>query len=281
MDQLRNDDISQEESEKIKYELWSTPADADFTEAAPGRSIVAEGDSWFDYMPGFDILDHLKGTFHYEIFKVAEGGDSLENMVYGTEYGSNFSRKTPPIKTTLDAILEHKPRVFLFSGGGNDFAGPELEAFLNHKSAKLGSSLREQYVDYVFGQVVPKAYTDLIAAVRQAKPDIGIVFHGYGYPVPDGRSVKILGFRFSGPWLRPALTKKNYIEASEAKQIMVDLVDRFNVAIAAVANAHQNVRYIDLRSTISDGDWVNELHLKNSAYARVAAEFDAAIRLFM
>jgi hypothetical protein len=42
-----------------------------------------------------DVLDQLKREYGYDIFKVAEAGDTLENMVYGTDYGRNYSRQPP------------------------------------------------------------------------------------------------------------------------------------------------------------------------------------------
>ncbi len=35
------------------------------------------------------------------------------------------------------------------------------------------------------------------------------------------------------------------------------------------------IHYIDLRHVIERRDWENELHLRNSAYRRVAGEFDS------
>lgn len=149
--------LSYEEVQQEKYAIWSTPTMADFRLAPAQARLVAEGDSWFDYPVGLDILDFLRRDFDYEIFKAAEAGDSLENMVYGTEYKNNYTRKTPEIEFTLTAIRNFQPRVFLFSGGGNDIAGTELEAFLNHKDAGL-SLLRNEYVKYIFSVIAKKAY---------------------------------------------------------------------------------------------------------------------------
>ncbi len=57
-------------------------------------TVVAEGDSWFDYLPGKDVLDNLRGTHGYKIYKFADGGDTLENMVYGTENHAKLSSET-------------------------------------------------------------------------------------------------------------------------------------------------------------------------------------------
>jgi len=278
-EEIQREELTYDEVQRVKYELWSTPADTQFAEASSQR-IVAEGDSWFDYPVGLDILDHLKRDHGYDIYKVAEAGDSLENMVYGTEFASNFSRRTPPIETTLKAIRDHQPKVLLFSGGGNDIAGAELASYLNHKSSTL-DVLREDYVKYIFSTVARKAYTDLIRFVTAAKSDIQIISHGYGYATPDGRSVRIVGVRFAGPWLRPTLTGKNIVEARESRNVISTLIDRFNRMLQEIDDQNDNFHYIDLRPHISDDDWTNELHLYNEAYRRVAERFHEKIQQFM
>lgn len=170
-EELQREELTYEQGQRVKYELWSTTVDARFEEASTQQRIVAEGDSWFDYSVGLDILDHLKRDYRYDIFKVAEAGDTLENMVYGTEIGSNFSRRMPPIETTLSAIERYQPKVFLFSGGGNDIAGSELASYLNHKSSTL-PVLREDYLRYVFSTVAKRAYKDLIKFVTEANSQV-------------------------------------------------------------------------------------------------------------
>ncbi len=49
----------------------------------PGRAtIVAEGDSWFDY-PFDDVLRLLEDDYGYDIESVAHKGDKVESMAYG------------------------------------------------------------------------------------------------------------------------------------------------------------------------------------------------------
>jgi len=276
------DELTPEDVERLKYEIWSDERVMAFESVAMPRGIVAEGDSWFDYAPGIDILDHLTKLGH-AIAKVAEGGDSLENMVFGSKYDRRFARRTNPLNETIRLMKDEGAKVLLFSGGGNDIAGDELEAYLNHKDLNLGT-FRTPYVDYVFGTAIRATYEHLIRRVRtEVAADAQIVSHGYGWAIPDGRAVINLpwGYRFVGPWLRPALTKKNYVEANERREIIRTLVNRFNDTLASIADEPQfrdNFHYIDLRAIIQDDWWVNELHLKNSAYGRVAAEFDRIIR---
>ncbi len=229
--------LTDEEVQQLKYHLWTQQTTMALDATPVAQRLVAEGDSWFDYPVGLDVLDHLKG-FGYAIFKVADHGDTLENMVYGTEYKGNFSRQKPSIEQTLEAVVKYQLRVVLFSGGGNDLAGPELESLLNHADAQLQTLIRTEATAYLFGTVIPTAYRHFIRRVREKAPAAHIITHGYGNTIPDGRSVRKFGIRFAGPWLRPGLTKKNITDATKAREIMRELVKAFNDTLATIATAH-------------------------------------------
>ncbi len=269
---------SPEEIQKIKYELWSESFDIELESVAPEKRLVAEGDSWFDYPPGLDILDYLKKKYKYKIHKVAEHGDTLENMVYGTEIRKNFTRRQPPIFETLNAIRKHSPKVVLISGGGNDIAGNEIGSFLNHKDSGL-PLLREDYTRYVIFSVFKKAYEHFMTEVWKIDDDMKIISHGYGHAIPDGRAViNLFDLRFIGPWLRPTLAGKNIINKDEAEGVIRKLIDLFNDMLAQLDNENQNFHYLDLRPIITELDWINELHLYNDAYEKVADVFHAKIQ---
>lgn len=89
--------------------------------------------------------------------------------------------------------------------------------------------MRTDYVNFVFGTITKRAYQHLIARVKaEVHPNAQVIAHGYGHAIPDGRAVKILFFRFAGPWLRPSLTAKGYVIAEERREIIRQLVNRFN-----------------------------------------------------
>jgi hypothetical protein len=54
----------------------------------------------------------------------------------------------------------------------------------------------------------------------------------------------------------------------------------FNEMLAEVEGKNPNFHYIDVRGIVTDADWVNELHVKSSCYARIADAFDVAIKKF-
>ena len=248
-------------------------------------TVVAEGDSWFDYKPAFigfgtkDLLGHLQTSGRINVYRVSKAGDTLENMIYGTDTtgkGPDLAPELPPqIERTLAAIRDQNADAFFFSGGGNDLAGVELAGYLNHKESGL-PTLREDALETVFGDSFTNALNTLITKVRRIKPGIPIFLHGYDYAIPDGRYVKFLGFTFAGPWLKPALIQKRYVSFAEGTQIVRMVTDRFNDALARVAAEHADVHYINLRGTLrTDGsyrqDWANELHPTSGGFKKVAS----------
>ncbi len=261
-------------------DLSMDETEASFMEAASAKQVlVAEGDSWFDYsLAGLDIIDHLKGAYGYSIYNVAKAGDTLDNMAWGTKYDKDWRREQPPLERTLKAVERYKPKVVLLSGGGNDIAGSELLSYLNHADSG-GPAIRESYANYILNDYVLQAYKHIVQSIWREHKSAHVIMHGYGYAVPDGRAViRFLGFSFVGPWLRPALTAKGHIAKDVRQQIISDLIDRFNRTLQTFAASDSRLHYIDLRNDLTPSDWENELHLRNSAYRRVAGKFHEVIR---
>lgn len=244
--------------------------------AMPAPRLVAEGDSWFDYPPGTDLIDCLENDRGYDIENFALAGDTLENMIFGTGIDDDFTRIPPTIDSVLACISNVQPKAFLFSGGGNDVAGDEFESFLNHAGSGL-PALRRDFLNEVMG-VFESYYTSLVNRVAAASPGTYIVTHGYGHTKATGKGVGFFIFRFGGPWMKPALTKKGIFNQPQQDAIVRDLIDAFNTMLGRLANRHPKFKYVDLRPLLDpDNDWANELHLRNSAYARAAEQIHQTI----
>lgn len=234
--------------------------------------IVAEGDSWFDYPPGVDILNWMHVDHGYSVQQFSHYGDTLENMIYGEP-----AAPTRPTDFLIRTIEHHHPRAFLFSGGGNDVAGPELRPFLNHAQSGL-PPLRLDYAEQVFNENVRRAYEHLLDAFQGANITTPVLAHGYAYPVPDGRSVNLLIWRIAGPWLRPYFDEKQW-GRREASQTMRTLIDMFNEMLAGLESDYPGrFHHVDLRGEVRDADWVNELHVNDKCYRRIARRFEEAIQ---
>lgn len=245
-------------------------------------NVVAEGDSWFDYPLGLDVVDQLEKNHGYVVESLAKFGDTLENMTYGSKYNESSHQPQQPIDDTIAAIKKHKPKFFLFSGGGNDVAGVELETLLNHARSVSNPKgitpyMRPSQINYVLGPYAEQCLSFLFDKVIAARPGIHIVMHGYGYAIPDGRAAELcplIPIPLAGPWLRPGFYKKNIFDPDLARKIVVSLVDRYNQTLEKLAQDYQdNFHYVDLRNVITDDMWENELHLNNAGYAVVATEF--------
>jgi V8-like Glu-specific endopeptidase len=274
------DRLTPEEISQMMSKLDTQTLEFSLEAVSTGPVLVAEGDSWFDYFPaGLDVISCLKQFFGYNIHNVSKAGDTLDNMAWGTKFDQKrWQRDRPPLEETLAAIEQHKPSVVLLSGGGNDVAGDALLSFLNHKSYGL-PALRASYTDFMVKDYFLKIFQYISSKIWEKDTNIHIILHGYGHPIPDGRAViRLLGFSFVGPWLRPPLVAKGYEQRDEQTKIIRDLIDEFNLMLEHFAATDSRLHYIDLRPLISDSDWANELHLKNSAFRRVAEEFDKVIR---
>lgn len=279
------DAMGRKEVEDYVADLWPARKESYLRTLAAAKDhvkpIVGLGDSWFDYQPaGFDILDFLQDMDEYEIINHGDAGDTLENMSYGTDYKKRkWKPKKRRLKEALKDLKESQAKVLLLSAGGNDVTGESLEGLLNHASSGL-KALRNAHVNFLFQEALPRAFEQVFKETWAVDPSVQIIGHGYGYAIPDGRGVGVFGFNFTGPWLRPALTKKRILDMATQQKIITTLINRFADFLMALDAKHENFHALDLRSMLppSRDFWENELHLKNSAYKAVAAEFDAKIQ---
>jgi|GEM_PF-6019965 len=154
------------------------------------KRLVGAGDSWFQYGLFRDVLDCLQDDFGYDIRKEAAPGATCNTLVY--EWLTN----------ALPLIKSHQPKAFLFSGGGNDIAGPEFILMLNHQRSGL-PALNRGVAEAVVASL-RHAYETMIKLTNhycatEYREIVPIVVHGYADPVPDGR-----GVIWFGPWLGPS-----------------------------------------------------------------------------
>ncbi|ABW32793.1 GDSL-type esterase/lipase family protein [Acaryochloris marina] len=256
---------------------------------------IAEGDSWFDYPPSWiedpekgDLINQLN-TFKlgderkFNILRIAEAGDTLENMVFGNDLDKLGEPRKNQFLRTLALVRRYKPKFVLFSGGGNDVVGDGLEAFINHNMLKgKYGLLRDSYVDYILEEVFREIFETFISEILDIDDNIQILLHGYGYAIPDGKPV--VGdenFGFIGPWMAPTFARKR-IDFEDGQKIIIKLIDKFNILLKTIAhNNKNNVHYLDLREVIQQDDWANELHLTVTGYEKVVKVYtDKLLEIF-
>src|SRR5713226_1482536 len=244
--------------------------------------LIAAGDSWFDY-PIHDVLKLLEDNYGYNVESAAHRGDPIEAMAYKDGQLDKFAR-------CLEKVVAQgaTPKAVLLSGGGDDIAGKEFGMLLNNATSGI-AGWNGEIVDGLLNQRIVAAYKTMLVAINSlCQQDLGkslpILVHGYDYPVPDGRGF-LGGWPFPGPWLQPGFREKRYDDLATTLALMRDIIDRFNVMVASVAQdaAFPNVHFVDLRGTLSTvltGDayqdwWANELHPTERGFSAVADKFAA------
>jgi hypothetical protein len=275
------------EAAPVRARARAVPIEPRYIRAAGPKGIatlVAEGDSWFDYL-WYDVLNMLESEHGYDVESVARAGAVVEDMAYGVAQLARF-------KQVLEKMVRRQeiPKAVLLSGGGNDVAGQQFFMLLEH-AASAQPGLNEDVLRGVVDVRIRNAYVALLTAVTELSVattghTIPIVVHGYDRPVPDGR-----GFGagwplpgLPGPWLKPGFERKGFSSQKANTATVGVLIDRFNAMVKRVAldARFPHVRFVDLRGTLSNGPnyqewWANELHPTKEGFRAVAARFADAI----
>ena len=188
------------------------------------------------------------------------------------------------------------PRAILLSGGGNDIAGTEFGVLLNHKKSSL-PAINEKVAEGIMEERLRFATAYLITTVTSLGQQffghkVPVLIHGYAYPVPDGRGYLGGFWILPGPWLKPGFKEKGFFvednaqELANCRDLMKDLIDRFNDVQASIAGApsFEHVMYVDLRQLLSNQlpsaykqSWANELHPTQAGFQTVAQSFSDAL----
>lgn len=250
----------------------------------PG-TLVAEGDSWFDY-PLSDVLESLEDNHGWDVVSVAHHGHTVEEIAYSTSQIAGLER-------ALRKLSERHvtPKAVLLSGGGNDIAGGEFAMLLNHAASRL-EPLNELVLQGAIDQRLRAAIVSFAAGVttlceRLFGKKLPIVLHGYDFPVPDGRGF-LGGFSIlPGPWLQPGFRRKGYDDLARCTELMRVLMGRFNTLLASIAGGPglEHLHYVSLLGALSsklEGEeykewWANELHPTGKGFRAVARVLQAAL----
>lgn len=269
--------------------------------AAPARrtfTLLAQGDSWFDYPPGTDLIDCLHTNHGHAITNIAVAGSTLNDEAYGPVPREMFGLPFGPRQTDdpdritelVHKIQTVKPQALLLSAGGNDVAGDEFFTFINNARSGL-DAVNAEVLDGAVNGTFKTAYLYLIDTALAAAKDAGItmkvVTHGYDYPWPDGRGViAFLGWKV-GPWFDPTFNAKNFPNHNTADlktrhDIVVKFIDAVNIMLQGIATDPKyagKVYHADLRGTLqSPADWANELHPGNGGFSALAVKLDAVMQ---
>ncbi|MEL6864721.1 MAG: SGNH/GDSL hydrolase family protein [Bacteroidota bacterium] len=221
-----------------------------------GIKIVSEGDSWFQY-PIFlkDIIDNLSKKDEMAICSLGYGGDWLSNMFHEMEY--------------LRAIRKEKPQVFLISGGGNDLLGDNrLKQLVHPYDSSLDASDYLHEVAQQRLQELKDLFEGIFLNLQTEFPKLQVICHGYDYAIPK-----------KNRWLGKPLREKGIKKRKLQRQIIRELMDRFNDNLRSLSHRFDQVHYVDLRGTLRSGrSWKDELHPRNAGFRKLAAKIEKKIK---
>lgn len=241
--------------------------------------LVSEGDSWFQF-PFLidDVIDQLEPDFL--IWSLDAAGDTADNMV----------NRQPEYKAGLDRQKANGVQAFLFSGAGNDVIGEDLDG-----KPVLGRLLRPYspgkdaawHVDKAaLASVLTRLERDYRKVVATIRADttltrLPIFFHGYDYCIPGGFAgdTRHPTYARQDEWLGTPLREKGIVDPNLQRAIIRVLVDALYDMLKGVAGDPNTTRIhvVDIRGTLRDGDWADEIHGTSAGFAKVGLLFATAI----
>jgi hypothetical protein len=227
----------------------------------PDGSYVAEGDSWFRlpiiYPP--TMIDFAATAF--PINNVAHWGDTLDDMVTKAEY--------------LKILKDRKTKVLMFSGGGNDVLGQNLVDCINLLDPRFtkpeDAAFYPKRLFYTQLDAVDRLFQTIVQQVARTSPTTTLLVHGYDYARPIENGV-FLGKHFA----RQGIDPRGYAELCRA--IVRYMIDQFNTRLRTLAENHELVNYLDLRGTVKQGQWIDELHALSPGARALSNKLKARLR---
>lgn len=257
--------------------------------AAYRGSLIAQGDSWFDYR-GFDLIERLSWEHGFRVYSAARRGRTAEELAYQDDY---IERLRDQFESAAERE-DQPPMAILLSAGGNDLLGSALAVTLNHQEAALRpDGLNDPILTELLDRI-DTAYKSILTTVTLYSCDtfqtsrIPIIVHGYDYPIPDGRKpqglllglVSLLGVSIPGPWLQPAFEARGYDAnaVSSNKGSLLKAVNKLNSRLQALT-AMENVNpvyYVDFRTLLGEIDatdpkyWADEIHPNRIGFGKLA-----------
>ena len=222
-------------------------------------TILAEGDSWFN-LPDISglvpntLIDLL--ALKSPINNIAHWGDTLLQIVLAAEYNAHLS----------SGKIKH----FLVSAGGNDALGGGISKYIRQRVSGQDLTNAALYVRpsyYKMAADLEGVYRGFLTAVSKLSPGTEVIVHGYDYCLP----------RREGQWLGEPLAFRGFdpvFQREFQRAIVRLLVDDLNIRLKRIAGALPNVRYVNLRGTLGENDWWDELHANEGGAQKLAARFE-------
>lgn len=254
---------------RYRSRLYSIQFLEDLKNFPDAPSVLSEGDSWFGYPFGKDLNDHIAelGSFNIRHFEKA-GDELVDDMMDGRQ-----------LKLLTKALTEDQFQLFLYSGGGNDVVAENLVHYISDDETGIGphgrviASTTNARIDEL-----KQRYIELINLVELHQTQCPIVAHGYSKIIPSDVGFEILGFKVTGPWVKPTLDAKG-IPVEQQADVINFIMDLFNAMLLELSQQYANFHYIDLRvEQLLKSDWANEIHPTSKGFKKLAKRYETKVR---
>ncbi|WP_028857481.1 SGNH/GDSL hydrolase family protein [Psychrilyobacter atlanticus] len=240
-------------------------------------TILAEGDSWFDYPrnmfflgPDANIIDHLYDKKDLIIYNMASNGDEAVEMLSG-------ENKFKLIK----ALESYKFDILLFSGGGNDIVGGyDFNFILNEKkdSMKWKDCINLERLEIKIDQI--KSSYKFLCEIAKDYPNIKIVSHTYDLCPPSKtgfKPIKFLPTTFGDGWLKVYLTEKKIYNYDDQKNIIDYILKALREILIEIDKKYDNFTVVDTQGTLGDKHWRDELHPNSVGFELISQKIYKAL----
>jgi len=171
----------------------------------------------------------------------------------------------------MKAIRDEHPRIFLMSGGGNDILGSQFNGFLQDtfEDAPAGEN-PGRFLKHNFSRELESLGNlyDRVFYKLKGQP-IDVIVHGYDYVIPWDKPNK--------GWLGRYMIEKGISSQEDRIAIIRYMIDHFNEQLSKTASRFDNVHYIDLRNTVRDDQWYDEIHPTSEGFQDIAVKFHKLI----
>jgi lysophospholipase L1-like esterase len=219
--------------------------------------VVCEGDSWVAHPFVHDIGDHLfdDPRNRFDVRNYGAAGDRLSAMAQ--------AREQETVLAEVDAVA------LVLSGGGNDLLLQFREFLRLHQPGDDPARLVTEALEPRLAELMA-TMRQLLHGVRARDASLPIVVHGYDYLQVAGAD--------AGQFLAPHFDAA-FIEVPQERQATLDyIVDRFNHHLRDATLEVTGVDYVDVRGTVHDDEWFDEIHPNAAGFARVSEVIGEVLR---
>jgi len=233
-------------------------------------TIVADGDSWCAYPrwlgTGGGLADHLASIMGARLINLSRDGDAS---------AETFGLKN--VNRIRDALKDH-PQIFLFTSGGDDFAGDQFRlAIKKNLGGDIGKAINWPWLHAAMDEII-EDYRELQRLRDEYSPGTLIITQSYGFPPASmmGAGVKICGITAAGPWLAHGFIDRGWIRPTDQAAIVAPMLTELETRLAALASLDPMHLHVNLQPFLQPWHFGNELHLTSDGWDCAAQQINAA-----